>query len=262
MGDPFRDPSRGRVRGAVLVLVVGLVLTGCSGGDEGPEEDPSGTPSASAAPPSEAPAESVPLRASAGEMVGRLKPAQRTRTVRSVAGVVDGWLDAAYLAPEYPLQRPRRELADAFPGFTRGAAQRARADLALMTNAPLAGSIESAVATRREVSVDLLNVGGYGKAATAHVQLHLRTEGGGRSTVRVWGRLMLTRKGDHWRVFAYDVAKDDGSTPRSSVKPPARKQPPRTGKPSKRLPERGGTGKQDTGRQDTGRQNDGKGGSR
>ena len=60
------------------------------------------------------------------------------QVVPEVAAVVDGWMDAAYVAGEYP----RDDFADAFPGFTQGAAALATEDADLMTNADRGARID------------------------------------------------------------------------------------------------------------------------
>ena len=61
---------------------------------------------------------------------GRLPDTRRKAVRTQVGAVVDRWWDAAYLGGTYP----RSSFPSAFPGFTDGAEQRARADKALLTN--------------------------------------------------------------------------------------------------------------------------------
>ncbi|MBS2938775.1 hypothetical protein KDN32_13620 [Nocardioides sp. J2M5] len=134
---------------------------------------------------------------------GRL-PDRRRKAVRSEVGaVVDGWWEAAYLGGTYP----RSSFPAAFPGFTRGAEARARADKALLTNETQGPSIDSVTAKHRSVVVDVLATGGQARSVTAHVVLRFETTGDKAGTTTVRGRLFLTRRSGEWKVFGYDVSK-------------------------------------------------------
>ncbi len=138
-----------------------------------------------------------------GKITGRLRPAAAETFAVEVGVVVDGWLDAAYVGGDYP----RAEFTDAFPGFTEGAAAEAGKDRQLMSNADIGARIESAVATRRVVVVDVLAAKRKPRAATARFRLVFDTTGELEKQVSVSGRLMLTRHESGWQIFAYDVAK-------------------------------------------------------
>lgn len=134
---------------------------------------------------------------------GRL-PDRRRKAVRSEVGaVIDGWWEAAYLGGTYP----RSSFPAAFPGFTRGAEARARADKALLTNETQGPSIDSVTAQHRSVVVDVLATGGQARSVTAHVVLRFETTGEKAGTTTVRGRLFLTRRSSGWKVFGYDVSK-------------------------------------------------------
>jgi hypothetical protein len=76
-----------------------------------------------------------------------------------------------------------------------------------MSNADVGERIEGVEAKRRRVAVDVLAVKQRPVAVTARVLLGFRTTGDVERTVRVQGRLYLTRGGDGWRVFGYDMTK-------------------------------------------------------
>jgi hypothetical protein len=58
-----------------------------------------------------------------------------------------------------------------------------------------------------DVEVDVLAVGKRAVGSTAHVLTTFRTEGDRRGRYRVSGRLLLTKDGGRWTVFAYHVSK-------------------------------------------------------
>ena len=136
-------------------------------------------------------------------MYGRLPDARREAVRAQVGKLVDRWWDAAYLGGSYPARRsPRRSPAS--PPRPR---QRARADKALLTNQTQGPVIDSVTAKHRAVSVDVLATDRRARSVTAHFVLRFETTGERAGTTTVRGRLFLTRRGDAWRVFGYDVAK-------------------------------------------------------
>ncbi|UMG91965.1 hypothetical protein [Nocardioides sp. TF02-7] len=195
-----RDVRRWRrPAGAALAVLVplGLVLSGCSGDDQ---------PAGESAPSQEATAiETLATTVRVGEVTGRLGKDRARRTAEAVADVVDGWLDGAYVAGDYP----RDDFADAFPGFTKGAARLAGKQRGLMSNAAVGDRVESVTPTRRVVRVDLLAPKGEPAGATAHVDLVFEVAGEVERTEQVRGRLLLTPKGDGWRVFGFDVERGE-----------------------------------------------------
>ena len=202
---PLRPQStRGsaRVRAAVLATVAGL-LVGCSAGDTGPAAPP-----APAASSPEAGPPPLATRASIVSVTGRLSQADRARLQERVLTVVDGWIDAAFTAGEYP--RPGAELAEAaFAGFTPVARERALRDRALMSNAALAEQLDGVRATRRQVRLDVLAVRGRAVGVTARTVLELQLSGEVGRRERVSADLFLTYGGGSggWRVFGYDVTR-------------------------------------------------------
>lgn len=190
-GSTPRRPRRSLIAPAVLLLA--LPVSGCSGSDD---DAPSAEPSPSAAAP-------IATTAKLGKVVGKLDPAGRQDAVDAVQEVVDGWLDAAFTEGSYP----RSDFADAFPGFTTGAARTARADADELTAASVGARIDSLTATRRTLAVDLLATRGVARTATARVRLDYTTTGDTAVDRTLLGRLFLTwDAGDGWTVFGYDVA--------------------------------------------------------
>ncbi|TGN64857.1 hypothetical protein EXE59_13465 [Nocardioides eburneiflavus] len=145
----------------------------------------------------------VPTRTTIHRVFGRLPDARRKAVRRQVGAVVDRWWEAAYLGGAYP----RSSFPSAFPGFTDAAQKRARGDKALLTNQTGGPRIDSVIARKRSVVVDILATRGQARTVTAHVLLKFDTTGSKTGTTTVRGRLFLTRKRGAWRIFGYDIAK-------------------------------------------------------
>ncbi len=199
---------RGRLAGrwpkpttaAVTTLALGLALGlgACSSADDPEPSGPVATSSAPAAPP-------LTTTVKVGVVTGRVGKQEEERAVRKVTRAVDGWFDAAYVGGDYP----RDSFADAFPRFTKGAADEAGRDVLLMSNADLGQRIEAVVPKVRRLTIDLLGVRGVAQGATARVRLVFDTRGGVERRVTVAGRLRLVRQNRVWRVFGYHVTKAD-----------------------------------------------------
>ena len=184
---------------AAVVCAATLQLGGCSGDSPHDGGDEPGDPSGTAAG-----GDTVQLRADLGKVSGRLKPKAAEKVVAQVAPVVDGWFEAAYLSGDYP----RKDFAQAFPGFTKGAANDAKQDAVLMTNKDIGGDIDSVSAETKQVDVDLLVADRKAAGATARFTLVFKTAGDYAKQVRVKGQLFLTKGDDgKWQVFGYKVAR-------------------------------------------------------
>lgn len=192
-------PVRRTAAAAALALALAAGAGACSEGDEA-EPVADATPTAEPAAPVE---RTVATRVSVGQVSGRMSRLVRQRLERQVVSVVDGWTEAAYLGGDYP----RRAFADAWPGFTRGAREQARRDRALMSNQDIGDRIDGVRPRRSVVVVDVLAPGGRPAAVTARMSLRFTTTGDLQRTVRVQGRLFLTRVDGAWKVFGYDVTK-------------------------------------------------------
>lgn len=195
--------ARSRRRLAVLVTTTALLLGGCTGGDEPSPSSQTSSSSPDLVEPEDAPTLEVEPVTRSGTIVGRLPRRDRARVEKAIAAIAARFLDAAYLAGDYP----RGDFRDAFPGFTAGAAKVARTDRALLTNQPIGKRIDDVTPTRIGVKVDLLAVNQRAVAATAHVDLAFRTDGRAARRVRVIGELRLTKQDGRWKIFAYDLSK-------------------------------------------------------
>lgn len=194
-------PVRRTAAAAALTLALGLGAGACSRDDDpaDPAEPAAETPSASPT----AAERTVATKVSFGQVTGRLDRATRQQLATRVQAVVEGWTEAAYLGGDYP----RRAFADAWPGFTRGAQEQARHDRALMSNQDIGDRIDGVKLRRSLLAIDVLAVKGHPVGVTARVRFGFRTTGDLERTVRVTGRLFLTRTDGQWKVFGYDVTK-------------------------------------------------------
>jgi hypothetical protein len=184
-----------RATAALLVSAIGLAACSSGGHDKpGAAAVSSGAPRAGT--------DAVRTVATVATVTGNLGPARREALAQAVAGVVDGWLDGAYLG-----DFPRSEYGAAFAGFTPGAAAKARRDLALMTNSAISSRIDEAAATRRSVSLDVLSVRQRPVGVTATVDLAFTTAGALTGQQQVTGTLDLTPVGDGWKVFGFDITR-------------------------------------------------------
>lgn len=180
------------------MLSLALILVGCSGEDD---QEPAPGPSAEGS----AGSTGIPSRVEVGEVVGKLGKRPARKAAAQVAHTVDRWLDAAYLAGDYP----RSKFGDAFQGFTKDAAALARRQRGLMSNASIGGDVEEVTATRRVVRVDLLAPKGKPAGATARVNLVFDLVGKSERTEQVRGRLVLTPSKGGWQVFGFDIERGE-----------------------------------------------------
>jgi hypothetical protein len=194
------SPPNRRRYAAVVAILLTLSVTGCSG-DEEPA--PRSEPSESLAEPSDAPTLEIEPVVVSGTIVGRLPRKDRSRVEGVVSRTAVGFLEAAYVAGDYP----RSDFSGTFPGFTTGAAAVARRDRNLLTNQRIGERIDSVTPTLLRVKVDLLAVNKRAVAATAHVKLTFRTSGKATKRVSVQGELRLTKRDGDWKIFAYDLTK-------------------------------------------------------
>jgi hypothetical protein len=186
------------------VLSLTLLMTACSGDSDSSGATP-GDGSSSATAVDEPPA--LATTATLGKVTGRLPEAERGTVRTQVATTVDGWFDAAYVGGDWP----RSDFAEAWAGFTSGAATDAKGDKRLMCNQDIGAKVSAVVATKRDVTVDVLSVKGKPAGATARFVLRFTTSGDVQRKVVVRGRLFLTPGGDGWQIFGYDVTKGRGA---------------------------------------------------
>lgn len=190
--------TRGRNVRAALATTAAVVLVGTLGACTGDESEPDGdggTPGTSEAVPG------VSTRATIGIVKGRLGEKRRQQLKQRISQTVDKWIDAAYVAGDYP----RSDFSDAFAIFTKDAAALAERDKARLSNAKLGEQVDSVTATTRRLRIDVLAHKGTAAGVTARFALVLDLEGEVRRTDRIAGTLFLTYSKKKWKVFGYDV---------------------------------------------------------
>lgn len=193
----MRNTPSATVAGLVASVVLALPLAACSTPDEqtaAPE-----TPSSPAPTVQEAPALTSLGEVTLGTVIGRLPRKQRDLVLRDVSATVDTWLTRAYLRGPWP----RNDFHDAFWAFTRGAQVQAAADRRLLSNA--GSGYGSVTPLKRRIAVDVIAAGQRPAGATARVRLVFKTSA--KRPVVVRGRVFLTRAGQKWRIFGYDVSR-------------------------------------------------------
>ena len=191
--------SRG-ARTAASALATLLLAGACTGDGESPKE-PRKTGAGDTT-------SEVAVTSAVGTVAGTLDAPGQEAVVAKAVALVEAWWDKAYLGGDYP----RADFADAFPGFTPGAAKLATADAALLSNAAVGPRIDEVEAVAKEVSVDILSPRSTPSAATARIRLEFTTTGELEQQVLVTGRLMLAvdAKGN-WQIVGYDVSRSDSA---------------------------------------------------
>jgi hypothetical protein len=198
-----RSALRHRTTGVLLALALpaGGLLAGCGGDDHRVHRS---TPAPSVSPkPAAAPAPRVKaIHVTGGPLSGRAK----RMLSRQVAAAVGGWFRAAYVGGDYP--RARRTFRAAFPGFTAGAVAAADRNLGLMSNAAISTRIDTVKAGPQVLWLDVLGHHGHAVGVTARVKLVYGTSGRLVSRQVVRGQLNLTWRKGGWRVFGFDITRD------------------------------------------------------
>jgi hypothetical protein len=201
-------PVRARFAG---LLCTALVVTGCTGDPADPEEPAaSPVPSASVGSSATLHAKPVPAEVTVGRVLGgRLSRQQRRRVTQQVTGVLNRYVEGAFLG-DYP----RGGFSAAFADFSREAARKARADRVLLTNAGSGARTETVRPLRKRAVLYVVKPYRNVAGVTARIRVVFRQQlsGAADQRVTVSGRLLLSRtKAGPWEVFGYDVART--STP-------------------------------------------------
>jgi hypothetical protein len=189
---------------AVLGVVLATGLAACTHHGK-PSAKPSRSPSASSAPAAPA---SVPMQVRVTRVLGRLPHGAEPALEANVGKTISAYLDDAFLGGSYP----RSDFSDAFASFTKGAADQARGDRTLLTNASYGASTTAVRATRRSAYLSVLAPNRVAAGVTARVDLVLRVDRGDQPAeqVHLTGRLLLTRDSHNaWVIFGYELARSD-----------------------------------------------------
>ena len=193
------SPSSAAVRRKIGILALAvLAVGGCSSASSG---SVAGEPARqiSTAPVPHLSQRDAPLKVSINKVSGNVPKSARSRLKASASRPVRQWLEAGVVKGPYP----RAE-----------AAQSAKHDRALLTNAQLGPRLVDVAAKSRSAQLSVLAVKGHPRGVTARVRLILLGvhPDGTRVTVRLAGDIYLTRTpaGD-WQIFGYDLTREAGS---------------------------------------------------
>jgi hypothetical protein len=195
---PSRVPSRRRLRllAGLAAVLLSVSLTACTGGDD-KEKGSAPTPQPS---PSVATAK---LDVEVARIAGRLPRAKRQRLANTVGATLQRYVDQAFLG-----EFPRSDFDGAFSTFTRGAAKEAKGDAGLITGAAYSAA-ESAKAKTLQARLFVLAPRGRSAGATAKVRFTFVYDD---TRVTYAGQLLLTPIKGHWRIFGYDLTRNDQPT--------------------------------------------------
>jgi hypothetical protein len=193
---------------AATLLSLAVATTACSGDSSGDANGPEAAQAdggSSATDPDAPPP--LATTSTLGRVTGKLPNAKQRKVRQQVTRAVDSWIDAAYVAGDYP----RNDFSNAWPGFTTGAKADAEGDKQLMSNQSIGTKISAVEAKARKVTVDMLAVKGRPAGATARFVLRFATSGDMQRKIVIQGRLFLTPGDDGWQIFGYDVTKARGA---------------------------------------------------
>jgi hypothetical protein len=197
-------PQRRGVHGLLLAVLCALLLTGCPGSSQEPAEPGETGESAD---------DQAALQIELAEGDDDLGREARNEVQRQVGDVLSTYVVAAFLG-DYP----RDDFVDSLSVFTSGAADNAARDLDLLT-ARRYGDAEGVRAEQLRARVSVFAADDEAAGASADVRFRFTVDDGDQSrTFRMVGRVSLVREVDDWRIFAYDVSRQDppegqGETP-------------------------------------------------
>jgi hypothetical protein len=200
---PVLPPRRGGHR-LLLAALCALLLTGCPGSTEQPGEPGETGESAN---------DQAALQIELAEGDVDLGREARNEVQREVGDVLSTYVVAAFLG-DYP----RDDFVDSLSVFTSGAAPDAARDLDLLT-AQRYRDAEGVTAEQLLARLSVFAADDEAAGASADVRFRFAVDEGDRSrTFRMVGRVSLVSEGDDWRIFAYDVSRQDppggpGETP-------------------------------------------------
>jgi len=199
--------SRSTVAALTLALVAAVGLTACSGDDtEGSSSAPTSAADDSA---STAEAQSIDkanakLTARVVEIGPGVKKKAQTHIRRQLARPIESWMDSAYLAGDFPHQGYTKK---DFHGWTAQAATLAARDKKTTSSDFVRQKAVQVVADRRDARLFVFTMNGVAGGATANIYLIMTAtmKSGAEKKYAVAGQVYLTRKGNDWRIFGYDL---------------------------------------------------------
>lgn len=188
---------------AVAAAVVWAAV-GCTGDDEPApgSESQTSSPAATGSAPSLTEQDAA-LKVSIEQLNGGIKRKQRPALKRVISKPIAAWIRHGYS----DVSSSGGSYRKAFAGWTGDAATLARRDDDVTTNILLGEDLSGVVISKSRARLYVFARKGLTGGATARVRLRLlgeRQDGSSTSYV-VTGELYLTRRGNTWQVFGYDL---------------------------------------------------------
>jgi hypothetical protein len=133
---------------------------------------------------------------------------ERDQLQADIGDVISEYIVNAFLG-DYP----RDDFVRSLESFTSGAAEKAARDLALLTGSGF-GSAEAVEARSLVARITAFAPEGEALGATARVAFEFGAsdDEGEEQGFTLVGRLMLAPDGDSWKIFGYDVRRNDLSS--------------------------------------------------
>lgn len=215
MTEPLGSIARRLLAGLCFVVLLALA-SGCTGGDQ--QTAPRPSPSRSAGQPTGQPAgqltgpaatlhpKPVPLHVEVTRVHGKMSRHARMVLAHVAGRAISTYFQNAFLAGHYP----GPDLGNAFASFSKGAADQARHDRSLLTNAALGADTVSVTAKRQSAYLSVLAPHKVAAGITAQVDLKFLVDHAHApdQLVTVRGRLLLTRKqSGGWQIFGYHLSR-------------------------------------------------------
>jgi hypothetical protein len=212
MLDPVIRPSTPWTRAALrrtatIGLVAALLLggTACSGDDE--PDDAAATSSTPPSPPETAVAPRLTRpeatwQVSIAQIRGGVERQRRPAIIKAIQRSLARWVDGGFRG-----QYPRADFTSAFATWTPQAGRMGRVDRNITTNGALGPDLVQVVADRLKARLYVFATRGRTGGATARVHLRFTAvrDTGVLASITVKGDLVLTRTGNRWRIFGYDL---------------------------------------------------------
>jgi len=193
--------------------VVGLLGSGCTSGDDGADNEPNPTPSVPAGSTTTVGTTTLDrpdakLEVSIKQLRGGVERKRWPALQRVIVRPVAAWIDDGY-ARDRDAEAP--PVSRGFRGWTADARELAMRDKSITTNVAIVDAGTAVAVDRREVVLYVFASKGFTGGATAHVNVALTTaaEGGEVKRWRITGRVYLQRFEARWRIFGYDLSRQD-----------------------------------------------------
>lgn len=186
-----------------------ILLASSSACTGGPQASPRPSPSSPPGQPTGAAPTLHPRPAPLHVRVTRVHGTM-SRHARTVLAHVAGRAVATYFRNGFLGHYPRSDFHDAFASFSAGAADNARHDRDLLTNAGLGADTVAVVPRRQAAYLSVLapHHAAVGITANVHLELLVDHSRSPDQRVTVKGRLLLTRrKSAGWQIFGYDLSR-------------------------------------------------------